>query len=181
MFQNWEFLILEIWAHLLAAVVMTLILSWAIWGMRVRSERVQLDTLKNDLQNAKRSLDAKESDLSQAFQKQEQLKDRMSGFQAKLAESMAAQAAAEESATADRQELSKAKEKCEAIERELSLTRKRLAALQAEAAETIREEVTSSRRFPERLALVRDRLADGTRRFSAWTKETAKSWLGRTK
>ena len=181
MFQNWEFLILEIWGHLLAAVVLTLILSWALWGMRARSERAELVSLRENLQQTKRTLEAKDSDLTQAFQKQEQLKDRMSGFQTKLAESIAAQKTAEESAAAERQRLAEANENRDAIQIELSQARARLAALEAGTAETGSLDAAPARTVAERFAPLRDGLSRAARKTSGWAQKAAASVRARMK
>ena len=175
MFQNWEFLILEIWGHLLAAVVLTLILSWALWGVRARSERAELVSLRENLQQTERKLEVKDSDLTQAFQKQEQLKDRMSGFQTKLAESVAAQKVAEESAAAERQRLVEANENRNAIQKELSQTQAKLAALEASSSSTKSTVAAPHGSFAYKFTPLRDGLSKVAQKTAGLAKNVAAS------
>lgn len=176
MFQNWEFLIVEIWVHLLIAVVLTLILSWAIWGFRARSERTQLVTMREDLKKATRTLETKESDLSLAFSKQEQLKDRISAIQTKLTEQVAAQKKVEETAAADRAKLADAIKSRDGVQKELTLTREKLAVLQKKASEPVAENLDSQ----GKLVYLKERLKRDVDGASAWTKKSVAYLLGKS-
>ena len=171
MFQNWEFLILEIWVHLLIAVVLTLILSWAIWGFRARSERIQLATLRDDLQKAKRTLETKSSDLEQAFSKQEQLKDRMAAFQTKLADSIAAQKQAEAAAETHKAKLTELMASRDTVEKDLALARQQIT--------TLRGQHDAEAKAAGGLTVLKDRLTQDVKNASTWTKKSVSTWFGK--
>ena len=181
MFQNWEFLIAEIWAHLLIAIALTLFLSWALWGMRARGERKELVTLQEDLQNVQRTLSTKESDLEQALNKQEQLKNRMSGFQSKLTEALVARKSAEQAASEERTKLTEAVEARDATQKELSQAREKLEMLRREnsALRTANEAgVSKDKGHPKNLS---ERLMDDARTASVWTKNSVLALLDKAK
>ena len=181
MFQNWEFLILEIWMHLLGAVVLTLILSWAIWGLRARSERAEVETLRSDLQKAKRVNEAKDSDLTQAFQKQEQLKERMSGFQTKLSESLAARKELETTAEAEQKKLLEAQKARDALQNEMTRLKKELAMLKAASANPTVGATDQIDGASGGLSLLRERLTTDARRASNWTRKSVSSLLDKVR
>lgn len=181
MFQNWEFLIAEIWLHLLVAIALTLFLSWALWGMRAWGERTELAALQDDLQKAQRTLSAKESDLEQALEKQEQLKDRMSGFQSKLTEALAARKSVEKAAAADRADLDNAIKSRDAARIELSQTSEKLAALTKDHAALKLVANAAPSDTKSKLAILRERISQDAKAASAWTKNSVMSLLDKAK
>ena len=177
MFQNWEFLIFEIWGHLAAAVGLTLILSWAIWGMRARSERTAMVGLRDDLERAKQMLDAKDSDLAQAFQKQEQLKDRMSGFQEKLEDAIAAKKTLEENAAKDQAKLAQAMQGRATAEKELVQAREEL----ARAGDLSTSLSDAEPREESSVSAHLGKLKQNVKTASTWTTESLASLFGKSR
>lgn len=172
MFRNWEFLIAEIWGHLLFAVVLTAALAWVLWGARARGQKAEVVRLKDDLDRAQTEMGAKEIELSRAFSKQEQLKDRMSAFQTKLAEAQSLQKSAEEKAAAHQSKLTEALAAQAALKQQLSAAQAKLSGLHSKVPENQPDADT-------RPLSLRERVVKGSEQATTWVKTKTNDLFGR--
>ena len=179
MFRNWEFLIAEIWGHLLVAIVLTIGLAWILWGTRARGQQAEMVKLRSDLERAQTEMGAKEIELSRAFTKQEQLKDRMSDFQSKLADSQMQQKTAEEAAAAHQMKLSEALEKQEASKQQLRAAQEKLSAFKAAAAKGSLESADPIESTDGQLRSLRERISKGSQKATSWVKEKTDHLFGK--
>ena len=174
MFRNWEFLIAEIWGHLLAAILLTIALGWFLWGSRARKQETEVSRLRSDLERTQSELGLKEIELSRAFTKQEQLKDRMSAFQARLSESQTLQKAAEEAAAVNQSKLSEALETHKSLEQQLAEALGTPAVLTTAAEHGLDEDADRPS------SSLRERVSKGSRYAANWVKEAKDSLFGKT-
>lgn len=89
MLQNWDFLLLEIWGLLAVTALLTLIVTWFVWGRAsIRANIHKLAQTETELASIKTTLTQTRAELRRAKDKQEALKDRLAREQVKLMAAM---------------------------------------------------------------------------------------------
>lgn len=166
MFRNWEFLIAEIWGHLLVAILLTVGMAWILWGARARGQNVEMTKLRGDIEQARNEIGVKEIELARSSEKQEQLKDRMSSFHSKMLESQALQRTAEDTSAASQSKLADTLAKYDAIKQELSATKEKLTAYET----AILDRSNTAANIKDRLFALRAKVSKGSRKATTWAK-----------
>jgi predicted nucleic acid-binding Zn-ribbon protein len=89
MLQNWDFLLLEIWGLLAITALLTLLVTWFVWGRAsIRANIHKLEQTEAELDSMKTTLTQTRAELRRAKDKQEALKDRLAREQVKLMAAM---------------------------------------------------------------------------------------------
>lgn len=89
MLQNWNFLLAEIWVLLAAASLLTLIVTWFMWGRAVaRASIHKLKQTEEELTSSRTMLHQTRAELQRAKGKQEALKERLAREQNKFKDAL---------------------------------------------------------------------------------------------
>lgn len=91
MLQNWDFLLAEIWGLLAISALLTLIVTWFMWGSaHARANIHKLKQTEEELTSSRTMLHQARAELQRSKGKQEALKERLAREQTKFKEALEA-------------------------------------------------------------------------------------------